>query len=135
MNIILSVFSVLIYIFGEIANITKQRQSIQFWLCSRNFVATINKLAFIIRKIVKKSNLIQLRKYTILILIALICNFILSKFADNFRFNSEFRWIYSNGKPLTLFLFFLLLALSVANGILIMKETNITLRACLNFIQ
>lgn len=101
----------------------------QFWLYSRNFVETINKLAFIIRKIVKKSNLIQLRKYTILILIALICNFILSKFADNFRFNSEFRWIYSNGKPLTLFLFFLLLALSVANGILIMKETNITLKA------
>jgi hypothetical protein len=100
----------------------------QFWLYSRNFVATINKLAFIIRKIVKKSNLIQLRKYTILILIALVCNFILSKFADNFRFNSEFRWIYSNGKPLTLFLFFLLLALSVANGILIMKETNITLK-------
>jgi hypothetical protein len=47
LNIILSVFSVLIYIFGEITNITKQRQSIQFWLCSRNFVATINKLAVI----------------------------------------------------------------------------------------
>ena len=82
-------------------------------------------LADIIRKSLKIKILQKLKKNTILILIAFFCNFLFSKFADKFRFNTEFRWIYSYGKPTTILLFIVLLILSLSNGILIMKETNI----------
>ena len=81
-------------------------------------------LADIIWKSLKIKILQKLKKNTILILIAFVCDFLLSKFADKFRLNTEFRWVYSYGKPSTILIFILLLVLSLSNGILIMKETN-----------
>jgi len=85
-------------------------------------------LAVIIPRNCKKTLLKKLKKYTVLILAAFICNFLLSKFTDNFRFNPEFRWIYSYGKPTTLLIFFALIGLSIANGILIIKENKVALK-------
>ena len=81
-------------------------------------------LANIIEKLLKINILQKLKRNTILILIAFVCNFLFSKFTDKFRFNIEFRWVYSYGKPSTILIFILLLVLSISNGVLIMKETN-----------
>jgi hypothetical protein len=70
----------------------------------------------------------KLKKYTVLILAAFICNFLLSKFTESFRLNPEFRWIYSYGKPTTLLIFFVLIGLSIVNGILILKENKVAIK-------
>jgi hypothetical protein len=56
-------------------------------------------------------------------------NFFLSKFVDQFRMSTNFRWIYECGKTTSLLLFIITIAFSFIIPILIIKETNQKLEA------
>jgi hypothetical protein len=66
----------------------------------------------------------SLKKYSILNSLFFVLNFGFSKFVEEFRMNTNLRWVYEYGKTTSLLLFIVIIVFSFVIPILIIKETN-----------